>query len=688
MAIVQSLPAGSSYRFYFEGAFYGHIGRAHARRQEYDNAIQALSRSVDLYERFLTSIPDDSIQREDGWGSLLFHLTWLGDAYLHANKLQEALDETERAFRFMKEWDFRYSFEGDLHRNKGEIYLRQNQLSDALKSFKSALALAESQADANRITLASIHIGNVLSLSGQPSEAVEYYKKAIQQIESARSLLQAEDYRQTFFEGGIEAYVSLVKTLVVANEQDEAFNYSERARSRAFLDLLGSKVRLSRNQEGLEEKEKTLKEAFVEIGARLEAETDESTITAESLRSDVNRLENEYETLVAKARQERKEQAALMNVEPLKLKEIQALLDPEQTLIQYFVAPEKTFVWVVEKDRFSALTVSISQRALEQRVEVLRNSISSIKPLREYHALAREIHELIIGPTLLHINGKELIIVPHGVLHYLPFQALYSSRGKYLVEDYSVSYLSSASLLQFTTAKRKPVGQKVLAVGNPSFDASIANLPMSELEANEIRRLYPRSTVLEKVGASEEKVKGLAPNHDVLHFATHAELNKDDPLSSALILAKDSKEDGRLEVREIFGMDLNASLVVLSGCETALGKLSTGDELVGLIRAFIYAGTPSVLASLWKVDDASTAHLMNSFYKNLKTKTKVESLRQAQLDLIRGSPRSDLLAKRGVGGIAKLGETPAAKSLSQDSVSVSTSHPYFWAPFILVGDGK
>jgi CHAT domain-containing protein len=112
----------------------------------------------------------------------------------------------------------------------------------------------------------------------------------------------------------------------------------------------------------------------------------------------------------------------------------------------------------------------------------------------------------------------------------------------------------------------------------------------------------------------------------------------------------------------------------------------SGDELVGLTRAFIYAGTPSVVASLWKVDDASTTHLMSSFYRNLKSKSKVDSLRQAQLDMIRGKVTAPLLAQRGVGGIGKLGQTPPAQSSSQNSNS--TSHPYFWAPFILVGDGR
>ena len=375
-----------------------------------------------------------------------------------------------------------------------------------------------------------------------------------------------------------------------------------------------------------------------------------------------------------------------MSVEPLKLKEVQALLEPGQTLIQYFVAREETFLWVVGKDRLNAFTVSVSVGDLTRKVDVLRKSIAELKPVGEYQSLARNVYELLIGPALPHIKGKELIIVPHGVLHYLPFQARYSSQGKYLIENYSVNYLSSASLLQFTTAKRKTKGEKVPAFGNPDLGDPNKNLQFAEFEANQVRVLYPESTVLLRHEATKLKAKDLSSHYDILHFAAHAELKGDDPLSSAILLAKDGGDEGRLEVREVFGMDLNASLVVLSGCETGLGKLSSGDELVGLTRAFIYAGTPSVVASLWKVDDSSTAHLMSSFYKNLKTMSKVEALRQAQLGLIKGQASSDLLARRGVGGIGKLGEVPRPETSSLGSVS--TSHPYFWAPFILVGDGK
>ena len=192
---------------------------------------------------------------------------------------------------------------------------------------------------------------------------------------------------------------------------------------------------------------------------------------------------------------------------------------------------------------------------------------------------------------------------------------------------------------------------------------------------NEIKALFPQATIYLEKDATEDNAKRWSPQNDIIHFASHAELNENDPLASVILLAKSDYEDGRLEVREIFAMDLKASLVVLSACETGLGKLSSGDELVGLTRAFIYAGTPSVVGSLWNVEDSSTAQLMASFYKNLKTMTKVEALRQAQLSLIRGNMNSDLLARRGIGGIGKLGETPAAKAPAQDSTALSISTP-------------
>ena len=282
---------------------------------------------------------------------------------------------------------------------------------------------------------------------------------------------------------------------------------------------------------------------------------------------------------------------------------------------------------MIEKDKLQFVTVGVSKReARGAWLRRLRDSIFALGEQEKFNEASAVLYKQLIQPLLPHITGKELIIVPHDVLHYLPFHALVGPDGRYLIEKYPIYYLSSASLLQFVKEKRKAGGEKVLAFGNPDLGDPEKNLEYAELEAEEVKAAYPESSVYVRKEATEEKSKTLSANRDILHFATHAQLNEDDPLSSAVLLAKGGKEDGRLEVREIFGMDLKANLVVLSGCDTALGKLSTGDELVGLTRAFIYAGTPSVVASLWSVDDSSTAHLMASFYRNLKTMSKVEAL--------------------------------------------------------------
>ena len=164
---------------------------------------------------------------------------------------------------------------------------------------------------------------------------------------------------------------------------------------------------------------------------------------------------------------------------------------------------------------------------------------------------------------------------------------------------------------------------------------------------------YPGATVLVRQAATEAKVKALSGNMGLLHFATHGELNEQDPLSSALLLVPEGADDGKLEVRELFGLDLKARLVVLSACETGLGKLSRGDELVGLQRAFLYAGSPAVVTTLWKVDDRASFVLMREFYDQLKTQGPAEALRQAQTATMKGFPHPFAWAAFGLTGVPR-----------------------------------
>ena len=678
----------------FEGEFYRLLGSEFLRIGDLQKAIEYLSYSLQIQEKRLSFFET----RRYGQSSpeaiplaqhlLLFSLNYLASAYRLAGRLEDAIAAYEKGIALIKRSGVKTNGEGDLYQGLGQVYLAQKDYSRALENLTKALQMAEERRWASVIYTASSQIGDLYRQNQKPSEAVGYYRKAIENVESTRSLLSSEENRQSFFEGGLDAYVGMIGVLSESGKAEEAFNYSERARSRAFLDLVGSKAQLSRVRSGLLEEEKALQERTASIKARLAGEQTGAGTETETLRKEQEEAERAYNTFLSKVRKQDKEQASLMNVEPLAIRDVQNLVDPGQSLVEYFVTESVTYVWVVEKDKLRFVRVDLPREKLAGWVKALREHIFSLGEKEKFNEVSASLYKQLIQPLLSHISGKELIIVPHDVLHYLPFHALLSPEGKYLIESYPIYYLSSASLLQFTKEKRRAKGEKVLALGNPDLGDAKMNLQFAELEAKNIQGLYPKSTVLLKREATEDKAKGLSPQNDIIHFASHAELNENDPLASAILLAKSDKEDGRLEVREIFSMDLKANLVVLSACETGLGKLSSGDELVGLTRAFIYAGTPSVVASLWNVEDSSTAQLMASFYKNLRTMSKVEALRQAQLELINGRTNSDLLMRRGIGGVGKLGETPEGKSQVSDAVTLSTSHPYFWAPFILVGDGK
>ncbi len=501
-----------------------------------------------------------------------------------------------------------------------------------------AFALAEKQGTSADVVSAGRRIGDVLHQMGKPGEALPYYQRTIRELESTRSLLRSEEYRQSYFEGGLDAYVSLMGALVSAGKQEEAFNNSERARSRTFLDILGSKVQLSRVKGGLLEEERALQERIAALKASVAGEEERTGAERETSRRELADAEKAYEAFLSKVRKQDKEQASLMTVEPLTLKEVQGLLEPGVSLLEYFVTEQEILLWIVEKDKAQFVRVPIGRKALVAKVTSLRDSIYQVAEKEKFKAASQELYGLLVEPALSLMKGKELLIIPHDVLHYVPFQALLSPQGKYLIQDYPIYYLSSASLMQFTKEKKRAGGEQALVMGNPSLGDQAYNLRFAEREAKEIARLYPKSALYVEAQATKPRAISLSPNYDMLHFAVHAELNEQDPMSSALLLAPEGKDDGRLKVGEIFSLNLKAGMVVLSACETGLGKLSNGDEMVGLTRAFIYAGTPSIITTLWKVNDRSSYELMREFYQHLKGEKKAEALRQAQLKTMEQFP--------------------------------------------------
>jgi CHAT domain-containing protein len=310
-------------------------------------------------------------------------------------------------------------------------------------------------------------------------------------------------------------------------------------------------------------------------------------------------------------------------------------------------------IWALDGASLQARRVRRDRDALLAELRDFRAAIASQAPLAEVEPRAQALYQTLIGPVEPLIRGKRLVIVPHDVLHYLPFSALRSPDGRWLVEEHAFTTVPSASVLKFLVDKGAQASDRILAVGNPDLGPALA-LPWAEREVRALGDRYPTtSTVLVRADASESRVKQQAGQAGLIHFAVHGELNETDPMASALLLDPGNGEDGRFEVREIFSTELSARLVVLSACETGLGKLSRGDELVGLQRAFLYAGTPAVVTTLWKVDDRASFLLMRRFYEELKAKGPAQALRAAQRSLIVDYPHPFSWAGYGLTGVAR-----------------------------------
>jgi CHAT domain-containing protein len=256
-------------------------------------------------------------------------------------------------------------------------------------------------------------------------------------------------------------------------------------------------------------------------------------------------------------------------------------------------------------------------------------------------------------------GADDIVIVPQGFLYYLPFAALVrpdAAGDRFLIEDYVISYLPAAAALAMS-ARSQPSNERLIALA-----PAVSNLRFAPGEARTVAASFAgHGTAIIGSKATETWFKSAAGNYDIIHFATHGFFNKSNPLFSGVELQPDTQNDGRLEVYEILSLHLRAQLVTLSACETALGsgyftEIPAGDEFVGLTRAFLSAGASNVVATLWQVNDSSTAQLMRSFYRQLSDQPASQSLAVAQRSMLHGD--------------------------------TSHRHPYFWSAFVVVGNSQ
>jgi CHAT domain-containing protein len=437
--------------------------------------------------------------------------------------------------------------------------------------------------------------------------------------------------------------------LVDLNRGDEAFAVAERSRARNLIDILG-RQRLSLNgkaDQELYDRQNRLKEQIQEQEALAAgaAKPQDKAMYAQAL----GRLRADYQDLLLDIERKRPELLSLVKVNPVTLAEVRAELEPGVVLLSYYQLADRLLCWRLERDRAKLFILPAPARELAESITSYLRMLQNLEPLEQS---SRELYNRLLAQPLAGLGEvKALGIIPHGSLHYLSFATLSDGRD-YLVDRQQLFYLPAASVLRYTLSRRQ-AGKKlrVLAIGNPDLGDRSLELPFAEREAGTLRWNYPEVTTLTRERATESWVREHISEFGIIHLASHGDFDPVNPLFSAIRLTPDKKADGKLQADEIFGLKITADLVVLSACQTGLGDIRGGDDVVGMNRAFIFAGTHSLMSSLWRVSDVSTAILMKQFYREYTRGDKAESLRKAMLHVKNRYP-----------------------------------HPGYWGAFVLTGD--
>lgn len=648
-------------------------------------------------------------------------LNGLAELYIQLNDLPRALATIQPAVKLSQESSTPALLGRSLN-NLGTVYLRSGELQTALQVYQQALAVGESKN--SPLTEWQAHTGLALTYEElkQLAQAREQYHRAIEVLERVRAQLGGEEEKAGFFQDKNEAYKQLIALLLAPprsttagrdptaqrRDEAEAFYYAERARARAFLDLL-AEAKINPDQSltpDLLDRQQALQKQIAQLTAQLLkeraqelAKQDQAKIT--ELETGLSRADAEQRDWQNEVRRRNPHYAALQYPEPVTLAETQRLLDEQTVLLAYSLGETESFLFAVSR-RDLLVAQLPAATSIGQRVEKLLAAITDKnRPAAdEYRRQAVELSKQLIQPAHRLLAGKrELIIVPDGALHRLPFEALFTSAAAaqgdlrqlpYLIKSFAVSYAPSASVLAGLRNESRTTAPKAfIAYADPTYEQNaetvvastvraasaggrlnLNRLPHSRREAEGIAKLFGRGEADLFLGAaaSEEnvKLKDRLSQYRLVHFSTHGYVNEARPRLSGLLLSSPptdragQSEDGLLSAYEIFNLKLNAELVVLSACETGLGKEVRGEGLMSLMRAFMYAGTPSVMVSLWQVDDESAADLMIRFYRYWQ-----QGVKQGKATV-------------------KVGKAEALRRAQLDAIAQG-DFPYYWAPFVLVG---
>jgi len=505
--------------------------------------------------------------------------------------------------------------------------------------------------------------GQIAQGCNDRSAALRAYLQAKKALETLRSRLQAEELKISFVKNRMQVYEALVD-LYISSEpagsfNDEALTCMEAAKSRSMTEMIfqsGQSLPLGdAGQSDLVRRIRDLREELNWYYHRIELEQlrpeDKTRERLESLHEKAQSHEKELLRTLRELPAHERENATLETPSELSLKELQATLPQDATLIEYFSTGERLIAAVISRTEIHILPVTVMSR-VAHFLQLLRFQLSKFRMGTEYvsrfqepllratHSHLESLYSELIAPLRAFVQGKHLIIVPHGTLHFLPFHALRNGE-EYLCDVFTMSYAPSAAV--FALCQQKPAnytGDSLI------FGVADDRAPQIAHEVASVAAILPEATLYQGEKATSTALRTKGAQSGLLHIATHGVYRQDNPMFSGIRLG-----DGYLNLYDLYQMKLSARLVTLSGCATGMNFVAVGDELLGLQRGLFCAGATTLLLSLWDVHDQSTSQLMQIFYRQYLS----------------------------------TGNMPLSLQTAMQKLREQNPHPYFWAPFVLVG---
>jgi CHAT domain-containing protein len=500
-------------------------------------------------------------------------------------------------------------------------------------------------------------VRGLLAEAEQPKAAIERYRAAEALLDRLRGGIGAQELRQSLTENDWvqELNTRLIALLTRSGMRDEAWRFLERSKARSFLEMLGGR-RMPSNaaapEAGLIEMERQL------ANVRFQLLPDNAEVLRRAgrepaaLRLEMQALEAKFAVAREQAGLLRSRSGQVFGLEPASLQQVQEVLERGAVLVEYGLLEGEVTAFVVTRAGADQVTWRADTNRLRRDVLRLRGLLANAQSTG-WPELAAQVSKSLIGPIASKIPGdaQRLLVAPAAELNELPFSALTLPDGRFLIDAYAIGCLPSASSLLYLSPETPRTGELFLgALGAAAVDG-LPPLPGTLDEIAGIAAAYPKAMRAYGEAFTRDAALHALESADTVHFATHALLDDAAPLFSALLTNATAGQPSRFSLYEIVGLKLRARMVVLSACETGLGKRRAGDEITGLTRTFLTAGADTVVASLWKVSDQSTATLMVEFYRRLA---------------------------RGMGPAAALRESALA-------VRAQYPHPFYWAPFVVTG---